>query len=597
MGTATRPGQREKLLSWKEIASFLDKDVRTVRRWEQERGLPVHRIPGGKGASVFAYNDELEDWLRRDSQQETSPPASSVASLPDSIPQTGQSQEVPLPIESGGWPKARQVRLTLAFGIAALALGAVILATRGKRGKTQLHNPVRLAVLPFANLSGDTEQEYLSDGLTEEMISQLGSLNPSRLEVIARTSAMTYRHSNKSVDQIGRELAVDYVVEGSVRHSGNRLRITAQLIHAPDQTYLWAESYDRDLGDILKVEEDVSRSIANEIQVQLKPSGLPLDSRPVDAEAHEDYLRARQLVSTRNQFSIFKSIEYYNQALARDPNYASAYAGLAESYTLLGLYSVPHADLMPKAKMAAAKALELDDNLADAHVSLAGIKALDDWNWAGAEREFKLALQLNPDSARAHHQYAALYCTPLGRTQETIEHMERALKLDPVSPIINTDLGWAYFLAGDTDRAMAQYIKAVELDERHVVALDRLAQAYEQKGDFRKVLAMNEQNGEFPSEIAAVMRRGYQQAGYRGALQAELEIMTKRVKSGAVYDPYSFAFVLAKLGENDRAMEQLEIAYKEHNPGLVYMKVDPAYQALHANPKFQDLQRRVGLIP
>jgi len=410
---------------------------------------------------------------------------------------------------------------------------------------------------------------------------------------------MTYRHSNKSVDQIGRELGVDYILEGSVRRSGNRLRITAQLIHASNQTHLWAESYDRDLGNILRIEEEVSRSIADEIQVQLKPHGQPpnADARPRNAEAYEDYLRGRQLVNQRTQWSISKSIEYYNQAAAKDPNYALAYAGLAESYTLLGLYSVPHADLIPKAKLAAAKALELDHNLVDAHISLAGIEAIYDWDWPGAEREFKLALQLNPDSARAHHQYAALYCTPLGRTQETIEHMERAHKLDPLSAIIITDLGWAYFLAGDTDRAIAQYQKAIELDYRHVVALERMAQAFERKGDFQSTLQLNDLNGEFPVEIAAVMRRGYQQAGYRGALQAEIEAMTKRVKSGAVYDPYSFAFVLAKLGENGRAMEQLEIAYKEHNPGLVYMKVDPPYQALRGNPKFQDLQRRVGLIP
>lgn len=241
VGTATRPGQGDKLLSWKEIASFLDKDVRTVRRWEQERELPVHRIPGGKGGSVFAYTDELEDWLCRDSLQEISPPVSCIDSLPESIPQAGQGHEVPLPIESVGRPKVREVRLAIALGIAALALGAIIFATRGKPSKPQQHGPVRLAVLPFANLNGNEEQEYLSDGLTEEMISQLGSLNPSRQEVIARTSAMTYRHSNKSVDQIGRELGVDYVVEGSVRRFGNRLRITAQLIHTSDQMHLGRE--------------------------------------------------------------------------------------------------------------------------------------------------------------------------------------------------------------------------------------------------------------------------------------------------------------------------------------------------------------------
>jgi Tfp pilus assembly protein PilF len=252
---------------------------------------------------------------------------------------------------------------------------------------------------------------------------------------------------------------------------------------------------------------------------------------------------------------------------------------------------------MPKAESAAAKALELDGSLAEGHAALAGVRALYDWDWRGAEREFKRAMDLNPAYAEAHHLYATLYCAPLGRKQETIEHMELALKLDPLSPIITTDRGWAYFLAGQTDRAMAEYHAALYLDSSFAPAMDRLSQAYEQNGDFKDALWWNDQNAEYPNDVKTAMERAYSRAGYRGALQEQLEMMTKLVKSGAVEDPYSFAFVYAKLGENDRALEQLEKAYEERHPGMVYIKVDPPFETLRGNARFQSLERRVGLVP
>jgi len=388
-------------------------------------------------------------------------------------------------------------------------------------------------------------------------------------------------------------------VEGSVRRFGNRVRITAQLIHTSDQTHLWAESYDRDVGDILKLEEDVSRSIAREIRVQLKPpeQAAIANTRPLNTEAYEAYLKGRYLVGQRNRAAIEKSIESYNRAIVSDPNYALAYAGLADSYILLGLFSVRTVDVMPKAESAAAKAIELDGSLAEAHTSLAGVKALYDWDWRGAEREFKLAMDLNPAYAPAHHWYATLYCAPLGKKQEAIEHMELAMKLDPLSPIIATDLGWTYFLAGQTDRAIAQYQMARELDIGFCPALERLSRAFIKKGLYKEALELNDTNPEFPTEISAVMRRGYQRAGYRGALEAEMETVMKRKARGEPTEPYDLAFVFAEAGENNRALDQLEDAYKERYPGLSYMTVDPPFEALRGNARFQSLERRVGLIP
>lgn len=494
----------------------------------------------------------------------------------------------------------RRKRLAVVVSLVALVALAAYLSRdfiRSRMGGEQRR--MMLGVLPLVDLSGNPDQEYLSDGLTEEIISQLGSLNPSRLGVIARTSVMTYKHTNKGVNQIGRELGVDYVVEGSVRRSGNRIRVTAQLIRAADQSHLWAESYDRDLGDILNVEEDVSRSIAKAIRIQLKPpEPTRSGAHPANSQAYEHYLRGRYLMEHRHGAAINGAIESYSQAVTEDPNYALAYAALADAYLVKGLFSVRTIDVMPQAESAAAKAVELDASSAEAHTALAGVKALYDWDWRGAEQEFKRALDLNPDDARAHHAYATFFCAPLGRQQETIEHMERALKLDPLSPIIVTDLGWAYYLEGQTDRAMDQYQKARNLDAFFVSALDRIAQVYEQKGMYEQMLALNEANAQFNAEIAAAMRRGYQQGGYQGALRAEIGTMEERVRRpGMVYDPYSFAYVYAKLGEYDRALENLETAYEERNPGMVYMKVDPPFRGLRENPQFQNLERRVGLVP
>lgn len=611
-------GENRKLDSWKSIAEYLGRDVRSVQRWERERGLPVHRVPGEKGGTVFAYSVELEAWLNGGQANEKPGPSSpsptiengnahtilAIADRPENGSTDAASVRAATPPNGALTIPASRRALgakRLAIGITLAALFAVggYLARDLLRSRMNPQGPrIMLGVLPFVDLTGDPEQEYLSDGFTEEIISQLGNLNPSRLGVIARTSAMTYKHTTKSVDRIGRELGVDYLVEGSVRRFNTRVRVTAQLVRTSDQTHLWAESFDRDVGDILKLEEDVSHSIAQAIQIQLKPSEPQSPAaHPVNAEAYEDYLKARYYGNQRTGAAIHKSIEYYSQAVSKDPNYAQAYAGLADAYLLLGLFSVRTIDVMPKAESAAAKALELDATLADAHTSMAGVKALYDWDWRGAEREFKLALDLNPDDAQTHHAYAVFYCVPLGRKQETIEHMERALKLDPLSPVIATDLGWAYFLDGQTNRAIEEYRKALELDLRSVSALDRLAQAYEQQGRYQEMLAFNDANAQFNVDIAVAMRRGFRQAGYRGALKAESETMEKRVRGGAVYDPYSFASIYAKLGETDRALEHLEKALEERNPGMVYMNVDPPFQPLRGNAKFQNLERRVGLIP
>lgn len=550
---------------------------------------------------IVQEEEEIDtgDDLGENSSSDTS--TAMMASVPnDSIPAPLIDHEaIQVVRQNIGSSRAQNLR-KLIIGVASaavLAAGGYFSRDVGRKGASPRPERVMLAVLPFVNLSGDRDQEYFADGLTEEMISQLGSLNPSRLGVIARTSAMTYKHTSKTVDQIGRELGVDYILEGSVRRSENRLRITAQLIQTSDQTHLWAESYDRDFEDMLKLEGDVSQSIAKEIRVQLRPHEKleNVNPSPVNNEAHEDFLKGRFIAHQRTMTGFYESIEYYNQAVVKDPKYAPAYAGLADSYTLLGLYNVRLEDVMPKAESAAAKALELDSSLAEAHASMAGVKAMYDWDWRGAEREFKRAIDLNPSYAEAHHSYAILYCVPRGRKQETIEHMELAVKLDPLSPIIVTDLGWAYFLAGQTNRAIAQYDKALELENMFSTALFRLEQAFVKKGMYKEALTMNDENPSFPKEVAAAMDLAYQRGGYRGALKAKMDTMTKIEKRGVTIDPYFFAFAYAQLGDYDRALDELEKACERRSPNMIYLETDPPFESLHGDARFENLARRVGL--
>ena len=352
--------------------------------------------------------------------------------------------------------------------LAVVGMTATVLVVAGYfgwRGFNRAAAPVSkvmMAVLPFENLSGDTEQDYFSDGMTEEMIAQLGRLQPRRLGVIARTSAMTYKRTTKDISHIGRELAVDFVVEGSVRREQDRVRITAQLIRVSDQTHLWSESYDRPAGDALNVQREVAGRIANSLAIELLGDGRADSSS--SAAAVDSYLRGRYLWNKGDRNSVRKSVEFFERAIEIDPNYAAAFAGLADSYRLLGMYYVIlPAEAYPKAKAAASRALELDPSNAEARVSLGTIKFRYEWNWEEAEREFRRAIEINPSLGIAHHDYA-WFLVAMERFEEGIEHMKVAQQLDPLSPLANSDVGWVYLMARRYDDAVDQINRTLELE-------------------------------------------------------------------------------------------------------------------------------------
>ena len=460
-----------------------------------------------------------------------------------------------------------------------------------------------LAVLPLENLSGDKEQEYFADGMTDGLITELGKIGA--LRVVSRTSSMQYKGTRKPLSDIVAQLNVDAVVEGTVLRSGNRVRITAQLIEATSDRHLWAQSYERDLSDVLVLQDDVSRDIAAEIRIKLtsKQRAMLTAARAVDPEAHDAYLRGRYWWST-NRFGsegrddLWKGLDYFQRAIAKDPNYAPAYAGVADSYEMLGYVGgLPMKEALPKAKDAAMKALQLDPSLAEAHTSLAYIKSNYDWDWSGAETEFKEALALNPNYATAHGWYA-VHLGGAGRLDEAVKEAERARDLDPFDPVINDLLGVELYYARRYDDALRQFRRGLEMYPDLGLWSWGMAQVYEQKKMFAEAFAQYHQSISLNKETerAAALEQAYQRSGYRGAVRQMIQIGEQVPDSNMYMKPIS-AHMYAMLDDEAHAMFFLERAYDERNPRLLDLQVDPALDHLRVSPRFRDLVRRVGLPP
>src|ERR1700674_1853416 len=417
--------QGKQLNSWKEIAAFLQKDVRTVQRWEKNERLPFHRKPHDKLSSVYAYESELEAWWGQGSHPLTS------AAISGSVP-----------------------------------------------------SRISLAVLPLRNLSGSPEHDYFSDGLTEELIGQLARIDPDRLGIIARASAMKYKQSSKGISQIARELGVTYLLEGSVRRDGDRVRISAALIRASDQTSLWNEAYDRDLRDVLKLQAEVAEAVAKEIalkvssgeRARLKRSG------PVDPEAFSAYLRGRYLWNRRTPEALQKAIECFQESIAHAPNYAPAHAGIADCYAILASAHVgvlPPIEGMPRAIAAAEKALQLDPELADAHASLGNARFRYEFDWSTAEQCFKRALELNHSYASAL-QWHSSYLQTVDRIDESLAELGRALEVDPFSLVVRSAVAATLYLERRYQQVIEESQRIVELDPTFVTVYFNLGPAHTQ---------------------------------------------------------------------------------------------------------------------
>ncbi len=456
-----------------------------------------------------------------------------------------------------------------------------------------------IAVLPLENLSGDPSQEYFADAMTEELITELAKIGA--LRVISRTSTMRYKRVSKSLPEIARELNVDAIIEGSALRSGERVRITAQLVQAATDTHLWAESYERDLSDILALQKEVAGTIAREIEIKLTPreQARLATARPVDPDACDAYLKGlyyfvqgRDHMPATKQL-LRKSVKHFEQAILMDPDYAAAYAGLASAYRWLGAYSDPA--LYLQAKRAAAKAIELDDTVAEAHAALGWILFKYEWDWRGAEREYLKAIELNPNTM--YHQGYALLLASLGRHEEAIERVRLAELSDPLNLTVKAVIGMVYFFARHFDQAVEQLEKTAELDPEITLVRWVLGWAYEQRGEYSKAIQETKEAMRLSgSSLFGAGFLGYIHArsGNRSEAQRVLDELSEASKRKHV-GSYYMTLIYSALGENELALDWLERACDEHDDYITYLKVDPRLDTLRPDGRFLDLMLRTGL--
>lgn len=454
-----------------------------------------------------------------------------------------------------------------------------------------------LAVLPLDDHSSEPGHEYFADGMTEALITSLAKIKA--LRVISRTSAMQYKGARKSLPQIARELNVDAVIEGSVLRSGNRVRIAAQLIHAPTDKHLWAESYERDFEDILSLQSEIARQIAEEVRATVTPQEQARlrTSRQVNPAAHEQYLMGRYHWNKRSDASVKKALVHFQKAIECDPTAAHGYAGLADCYTILGYYnSVAPQDAYGKARAAALKALALDDSLAEPHATLAVIKRDFDWNWADAEQEFQRAIELNPGYVEAFH-WRSTMLSMLGRHEDAVREKKKALAMDPLSVVITTDLARMFYFNREYNRAIEQYRNALEMDAGFSSAHLWLAQAYQQKELFDDAMTTLSTGARLAGDSAyALARTGYGLAVSGKKEEARTVLDQLRYSTNHRYvSPYDVAIVHLGLGQTAEAFAWLQKALEERSPWMGYLGVEPQMDRLRSDPRFGEFLERVGL--
>jgi TolB-like protein/DNA-binding winged helix-turn-helix (wHTH) protein/Flp pilus assembly protein TadD len=568
-----------------------------VREFEPEEGKGESRV----GVSGFSSRWASPSTRPNGSVEIQAAAGSGSGPASDLHPPSGTGENIPK--RRGQDPAARRGWLQGLLG--GMAIITVVALLQGAGWKQRLFgeadvNPIRsVAVLPLQNLSNDPNQEYFVDGMTDELITDLAQIR--ELKVVSKTSIMQYKGTRTPLPQIGRDLGVDAVVEGSVLRSGDRVRITAQLIRTATDRHIWAAAYDGDLKDVLALQARVAEAITSQVKLNLsdEESGRLRRAPTVHPEAFDLYLRGRYAWNQRNAESFGKAVEYFNHAIEKDPNFALAYSGLADSYTLLALYGQGITG-MANAKAAAEKALQLDGTLAEAHTSLAAVKVLHDWDWQGAEQEFHRAIELNPNSAQAHHWYGNLLLGPEGRHDEAIVELERAQQLDPFSPIIKADTGFAYFLAGHYDLALQAYQRVLATNPNFVPVRFYLSKYYRRTGQYDLWLKESVEDYRLAglSGLAESLQQMYAQGGFR----AVMEEMAKPKGASKIaafkdlrLDSCATAEADAVLGRTVAALDALEECRLASETALIYLKVDPVWTNIRPEPRFQELLRRLHL--
>jgi serine/threonine-protein kinase len=563
----------------------------------------LHKPVAPPGRLAHELSPQLEDIILKCLEKEAENRYQSAKELAVDVrrlsaPNTAASVRA---AESKSW--RRLVRTGIAVLATLFAVSAVLVAfnTAGWRdrllGRVSPPKISSLAVLPLANLSRDPEQDYFADGMTEALITDLAKT--ADLRVISRTSVMHYKGTKKPLPQIARELHVDAVVEGSVQRAENRVRISAQLIRAATDQHLWADSYERDLQDILGLQDEVAHAITQQVEGRLsqKNEAGRGSFRPVNPEAYEAYLKGRYFWNKREHNSLEKSLGYFNEAIARDPNYALAYAGLADVYVVLDPdWAIASREVNEKAKAAAQKALTLDDSLVEAHASLASIYH-NEWNWQGAEREFKRAIELNPSYATAHHWYS-IYLATVGRFDESVREATKAVELDPLSLPISASLGNRLNEARRYEDAANQCRKTLDMDPNFGLADLCIGISYVNVGRFKEGISELQKGTDLlPGDPYSMEQLGiaYALSGDRARAR---QVLSKLQNPSQPYLPaYSIAMVYAGLADKERTISWLNRGYEERNEDMIYMKIEPALDPFRSDPRIQDLIRRVGFPP
>ncbi|MEX2156314.1 MAG: winged helix-turn-helix domain-containing protein [Gemmatimonadales bacterium] len=524
----------------------------------------------------------------------------------ETLPRRGYRFIAPVDAEAGPAPK--RIPLALAGGLTVLAVVLLVLSAGGLRGRwpgratsPRIHS---IVVLPLGNLSGDPAQEYFADGMTEALITSLGRI--AGLRVISRTSAMYYKGRHETLPEIARQLDVDAVVEGAVLRAGNRVRITAQLVEASTDRHLWAATYERDLGDVLALQDEVARAITDQVQSKLSPppeTRLGVHRR-VNPEAYDAYLRGRYEWNAWTEPGLTRSVAYFEQALRQDSSYAAAWAGLSDAYHLLGLFGfLPQEVALPKVKATALRAIELDETLSEAHVSLSGVRLHLEWSWSATETELRRAIALDPNNAMAH-QYYGYFLSALGRFDAAVAEMRRALELDPLSPNKLNSLAATFYRAGRYDEALRYFRAVPDPDANSETRHRRMAAIYERKHMHREAMAELQMALTLAGkqDIAAMVEREHRASGYAAAKEAFLRAGLSEAERRAE-NPYPRPLALdiagdyALLGEKDKAFEWLDAAVRAREGVLMYLKVDDRFEALRSDPRFAALVRRLGFPP
>jgi TolB-like protein/Tfp pilus assembly protein PilF len=572
--------------SWKEIASYLNRDVTTVQRWEKREDMPVHRHVHDKRGSVYALTEELDEWIRSRSSRVDEPENKPEVEKPPAAPRDHGAMAAP------------RTRLWFALAVVlCICLPAAAWFVFQHRATVTVEPKIRsLAVLPLRNLSGDPGQDYLADGITEALIGRLSNIHD--LRVISHTSVIRFKNPQISIPEIARTLEVDAVVEGSVMKEGDRIRVTAQLIRGATDEHFWSATYDREMRDALSLESELALSIGKKVEVTVTGEEHQRLSaaRPVAPEVYESYLKGRFVLEQGNRPAVEQSIHYFEDILNRDPTFAPAYVGLAEAYTSLGTVFAggPPEATRPKVTSFARKALALDPDLGEAHVLLANVLQ-EEWHWAEAEAEYRRALELNPNNADANARFA-LWLSCQGRMEEAVAWVQRGRALDPFG-VSGDRVSWILFQAHRYDDAIRESHSALAVQPDNAVNLMDLGFALiadNKPADAIPVLEKAVSLSPGSPAATGVLIRAYAHAGRRSDAIQLLAELKRRRKAG--YIPAG-AFVNAYLGlgDNEQAFYWLEQAYREQSNILQFLKTHPYFDPIRGDPRFSELVRRVGL--